>query len=163
MFEFKECLGFKFVKAGEFYLAQTPWCGTFNKKLFKISASLRLIDDRYRNAEETVYLIYSNEILKYVGEYSYNLEVRCLKKNYFYHHKYLEIESELKPKNEVTLWLAVAPYIRTNKINQLNISKSLEHRIIREFSPTWNKRNNAKDFSSWRNKHCTKVSKLLNN
>ena len=35
MFEFKECLGFKFVKAGEFYLAQTPWCGTFNKKLFK--------------------------------------------------------------------------------------------------------------------------------
>ena len=163
MFDYKDCLGFKFVKAGIFYLEDRPWEGKDEKGPWKVRASLKMIDERFRKADETAYLIFSGDELKYVGEYTYNLEERWLNGNYVNHHKYLEIEKEIAGGKEVSIWLAVSPYLKTDKIENLNISKSLEHEILRRQSPEWNKRNQTKKWEDWRQRNCQKVNDIVNN
>ena len=165
MLDFKEILGFKFVKAGAFYLAKEPWTGGGKKTgIWESYVSLRLYDGQYRKADETVYLVYSELDLKYVGEFSYNLEDRWLKENedYVKHEKFKNIENEINNGHEVTIWLAVSPYDDIDEINQLNISKSIEHEILRKYSPEWNSRNKTGRWEDWRKDNCIKVADIIN-
>ena len=164
MFDFKDCLGFEFVKAGVFYLEDKPWKGKDKKgRPWKVRASLKMIDERFRKADETVYLIFSGDELKYVGEYTYRLKDRWLKGNYVTHDKYKKIEKEIEDGKEVSIWLARDPYLKTDKIKNFNISKSLEHEILRSQSPEWNKRNQTKKWEDWRQRNCLKVNDIVNN
>jgi len=162
MFEYKNYFGFQFVKAGIFYLADVPWEGKGKKGPWEVWASLKMIAKRFREADETAYLIFSGSDLKYVGEYTYSLEYRWLKKDedYVKHEKYLNIEKDISDGNEVSIWLAVSPYYETDKI-KLNISKSLEHEIIRHYSPEWNKRNKTKEWEDRGNRIYPKVSEIV--
>lgn len=163
LFETMEKYGFQFVKAGVFYLADEPWKGNDKTGPWAIRASLKLVDDQFRKADETVYLIFSDDELKYVGEYTYKLEDRWLYNEYVNHHKYKEIEEEISEGKVVSMWLAVLPYCEAGEIKQLNISKSLEHEIIKQCSPEWNKRNQTKKWEVWRSENCIKVSDIVKN
>jgi hypothetical protein len=151
--------GFEFIKAGDFYLAETPWKG--KNKNFNIRASLKLTSEKYRQADETTYLIYSGIDLKYVGEYTYNLNDRWLSGNYVNHHKSDLIEKELELGKEVSIWLAISPFAIINESIKINISKSIEHEILRKDDIEWNKRNRIKKWEEWRTKNCIPVEKIV--
>ncbi len=157
MAETKEIVGFKFIKVGVFYLADEPW--TNKKGEWEIRASLKLFSDEYKKADETAYVVYSDDELKYVGEYTYNLEDRWLRGNYVNHHKSDEIENEIKLKKEVSLWLAVSPYCSVNGFT-INMGKSIEQEILRHKDTDWNKRNKIKQWEEWRKENCIKVNDI---
>lgn len=157
--EFKLFLGFEFVKAGDFYLADVAWTG--KKREWEIYASLRLVSDEFRKADESVYVVLANDELKYVGEYTYNLADRWLSGSYVNHHQSDLIESELKEGKEITLWLAVRPYSLTPENVPINISKSIEQEFLRQFDLEWNRRNKVKKWEFWRSENCVPVSEII--
>jgi hypothetical protein len=158
---FKKCLGFDFVKAGDFYLADEPRTGSDKNGPWEVYASLELFDKRYRKADETVYFVTADYEIMYVGEYTYNFEDRWLSGNYVNHHKYLEIEMELKEKREVSIWLAISPYCEAGDIEEFNLSKSLEQEILRKIDPPWNSRNKTAKWKKWRADNCIKINTLV--
>jgi hypothetical protein len=158
MHKTKEIIGFEFIKVGIFYLADKPRVD--KKGEWEIRASLNLFSDEYKKADENVYVVYSDDEPKYVGEYTYNLEDRWLKGNYIYHHKSDKIESEIKSGKEVSLWLAVSPYYVTKGFT-INLGKSIEQEILRHHDLDWNKRNKIKQCEEWRQKNCIKVSDII--
>jgi hypothetical protein len=157
----KKIVGFEFIKAGVFYLADIPWEGRDNTGSWSIRASIKLVHKRFHQADETVYIIESDDELRYVGEYSYNFADRWLHKDYVNHHKYNEIENDLLNHKTVSIWLAISPYLRTKEIEQFNISKALEQEILRRYSPEWNKRNRINRHEQWRRRNCEKVSDIV--
>lgn len=159
MSEIKELLGYEFIRAGVFYLSEIPWCDKNKENC--VRASLELNSEKYRKADETAYLVYSDNILKYVGEYTYNLGDRWLSGDYVNHHKSDLIEKEIESGKEVTLWLAISPYYNVNEKTRINISKSIEHEILRQYDTEWNKRNKIKKWEEWRNKNCVPVEDIV--
>jgi hypothetical protein len=159
VYEFKKFLGFEFVKAGEFYLADIPWKG--KKGEWEIYASIKLTSESFRKADESAYVVLSDSELKYVGEYTYSLEDRWLSGSYINHHKSDLIEQELKLDKKVTLWLAVKPYAMTPDNLSINISKSLEQELLRQCDLDWNKRSKIKKWESWRAENCIPVSEII--
>ncbi len=160
--ELKTLYGFEFVKAGVFYLAETSW--KITSKGWEIRASLELVSEKFRKADETVYLVYSDDDLVYVGEYTYNLESRWLSGNYVDHHKSDDIERQLEAGCDVTLWLAVFPYTSVDRsLQAINISKSIEHELLKKCDPKWNKRNKRSASEKWRQKNCISVVDIVKN
>jgi hypothetical protein len=82
-FEYKNVNGFEFVKVGNFYINNQPLEITYKGKKDKVSISLGLINEQFKNADESAYLICSEDELVYVGEFSYNLEDRWLRKKVY--------------------------------------------------------------------------------
>lgn len=155
----KEIVGFEFIKVGVFYLEEDkPW--TDKNGEWEIKASLRLFSDEYKKADETAYVVYSDDELKYVGEYTYNLGDRWLRGNYVNHHKSDEIEKEINSGKEVSLWLAVSPYYVIKDFT-INLGKSIEQEILRHYDLVWNKRNKIKQWEKWRGKNCIKVNNIV--
>lgn len=159
MSEIIELLEYKFINVGVFYLAETPWCDKNGENC--VRASLKLNSEEYRKADETAYLIYSNDILKYVGEYTYNLSDRWLSGDYVNHHKSDLIEQEIESGKKVTLWLAISPFCNINKTTRINISKSIEHEILRQHDAEWNKRNKINKWEKWRSNNCVSVEDIV--
>lgn len=153
--------GFEFVKAGTFYLADTPWVGISKGKKWEVFASIKLTSEDFRLADETAYLIISDGDVKYVGEYTYNLSERMLYRNYVNHHKETLIEAELKQGKTVTLWLATHPYVLTPESKEINIAKSIEQEFLRQNDFEWNTRGRIKKWESWRAGKCIRVSKII--
>lgn len=155
---YRKISGFHFIKAGDFLFADTP-C---KFKSWESNLILDLYDERYRNADETVYLVTHNDTILYVGEYTYNLKERWLTKNYVNHHMYDKIESQLTLGKEISLWLAIKPYCEVAEFGLLNISKSLEQQIIKEYKPEWNSRSRHSGSDEWR-KNCLKLNSFIKN
>ena len=153
-----------FVKVGSFYIADEPWTG-YDKKhgYWKVISKFQPVHDAVLKADENVYLVIVNDDIVYVGEYIYNLEDRWFKNSngYVNHHIWKEIDEELKQRNDVSLWLCHYPYIDLPDGSELNIAKSLEQRIIDEYKPKWNKRNDRTKWKAWRKKNCIRINTIL--
>ncbi len=156
-----EVVGFKFIKVGEFKFSEKP----HKFKTWVSELSVNLYDERYEKADETVYLmIDEKEEILYVGEFTYNLNDRGLCKKYVDHHQYENIESALKEKKDISLWLAISPYCAIKGCGELNISKSIEQQIVIVHQPKWNKRGKqlgSEDFQGWRDKNCIRLDSFL--
>lgn len=158
-YDIKKFLGFAFVRAGDFYLADQPWIS--KKGDWEIYASIKLVSDDFRNADETAYIVLSDNEPKYVGEYTYSLSDRWLSGNYINHHKSDLIEYELKSGKAVSLWLAVKPFAVTPKNVPINISKAIEQEFLRQLDLDWNKRNKIKKAEAWRAANCIPISEIV--
>ena len=162
---YKEVLGFKFVKVGEFYLTDKPYPVTFDGKQDSIKVCIKLVDELFLNSDESAYLVYVEDEIFYVGEFSYSLKDRWLRReNYVWHGIDDYVEAMLSPPNEkkVSLWLTVDPYI-IHGSTRLNISKSIEQEILRQTQPmpVWNKRGQLNKWVDWREKYCVSVSNII--
>lgn len=158
--EFRNISGFEFIKAGEFVKTDIP-C---NLKRWDSYIKIIFSDERYERADETVYVVTTGEKILYVGEFSYNLRDRWLTRGYVNHHMYTKINEFLENKSnqELSIWLAVEPYCHIESHGQLNISKSLEQRILNDKSPDWNRRNKHSGSLEWRTKNCIKLNTFIN-
>ena len=163
---YREVMGFKFVKVGEFYLSDKPYPVTFNGKADCIKVCIEFVDDLFMKSDESAYLVYVDDELHYVGDFSYNLEDRWLRRhNYVWHGIDEDIEATLSlpDKKKVSLWLTVDPYT-IHEAKKLNISKSIEQEILRQTKPMpkWNKRGQLNRWADWREKNCTPVTNIIN-
>lgn len=92
---------------------------------------------------EQAYIITVEGIVVYAGEFSNSFRDRWLKiDKYIWHHKDHLIHQALIEEKEVSLWLTNNPWIETPSGLKLNISKSIEHHILKNNDLLWNQRNN---------------------
>jgi len=123
-FEEKKIAGFSFIKIGKFYNNKKPIFVKYEGKDTPITLSLYLINDEFKKIGESAYLIFSDNQLMYVGEYSFNLKDRWLRNGeYVWHHKDKNISDALNEKKNVTFWITLNPYIKIDKDTTINISK----------------------------------------
>jgi hypothetical protein len=163
-FEYKNVNGFEFVKVGNFYINNQPLEITYKGKKDKVSISLGLINEQFKNADESAYLICSEDELVYVGEFSYNLEDRWLRKKvYVWHHKDELIEQEILKNKNVSLWLIVNPFVQISDNTSINISKSIEQEILKKKKPLWNKRGEFIKWEKWKKDNCVLVTEIIKN
>lgn len=160
--EKKIMYGYEFVKVGTFHLAEEPHPVTYNGKKTTINVVLDLVDKSFAKADESVYMVCKNGNECYVGEYSYNLTERWLRKGeYIWHHMDEKIEEELRSGCNIDIWIATNPYINING-KMINISKSIEQEILKDKEPpTWNKKGQLDKWAEWREIHCKKVSDII--
>lgn len=161
--ERKSLYGFEFAKIGTFHITEEPHpviCDGINDH---IQVEMRLISEKFASADESVYLIYVNDVLHYVGEYSYSLKERwgLRKGRYIWHHKDVKIEEALRNNSIVDIWIIVEPYICTDDGSKINISKSIEQEILKRKKPIWNTRGQLEKWASWRQKHCKKLVDII--
>lgn len=146
-----------FVKAGDFQLSVNP----YHFKTWTSKIILNLYDEKYEKADETVYLVTYNDEILYVGEFTYNLKDRWISKNHVNHHMYENIEKLLTDGKIPSIWLAISPYCEIPELGELNISKSLEQKIMRDNQPKWNSRNKQSKVEEWRHKNCIRLDSFI--
>jgi len=160
----KTIFNLHFVKIGSFYLAKIPWVGK-NKQWgdWVVNSKFEPVNNKVLKADENVYLVIVNDVITYVGEYIYNLEDRWFKNSngYVNHHTWKEIDEALEQGKDVSLWLCHNPFIALPDGSELNIAKSLEQKIIDEFSPEWNKKSNRSKWLEWRKKNCIRINDII--
>ena len=133
---------YDFIKIGNFYKAKQSIKAIFEgKPLENYSLAVKLIDDRFLNAEQSTYLIYKENELVYAGYYSNTLYDRWFRKQNDILYVWHGIEDKDKLKDELknypekfTMWITKDPY---NK--DVNISKAIEDIIIMKEQPIGNK------------------------
>lgn len=160
MLEIKKESGFEFVKVGEFSISDAP-CQLKNGPL---TVKLDLYIQDFEKADETAYFITCDDKIVYVGEYTYNLKDRWLTRGHANHHMHDNIENSLNNKQQLFLWLCISPYCDIAGNEKLNVSKSLEHKIMsnhKNHNDLWNKRNKGTAAKEWREKHCKSVTDIL--
>ena len=160
---FKIVCGFKFVKIGRFKLHEVPPTVRFAGKQDQINVAIELFYDLFRQADESAYVIFADETLVYVGEYSYNFQDRWLRKgNSVWHNTDIKIEEKLRNNSEVTIWLVVDPCVLLpDGMTKINISKSIEQEILKTDLPEWNKRGQYKKWHEWRTNNCVHVTEII--
>jgi len=157
LLETKQESGFEFVKAGKFSLSDTP-CQLKN---YTLTVKLDLYIQDFEKADETAYFITCEDKIVYVGEYTYNLKDRWLTRMHANHHMHDNIENSLEAEKQLYLWLCISPYCDIAGEGKLNISKSLEQKIMNVRKPEWNKRNKNSEAKEWREEHCKSVTDIL--
>lgn len=151
--------GFQFIKSGDFKPSDNP----YKFKDWTSKLVIDLYDERYAKADETAYLLMSDNLeIMYVGEFTYNLEDRWLSKGHVNHHMYDKIEDAISKGINISIWLAISPYFEVSDYGEINISKALEHQIMREYKPSWNTRNKQSEAKKWRAKNCIKLNTFIN-
>lgn len=155
----KEIAGILFIKIGDFFLYDKPWKGS-NKRHgdWEVWSGIKLIDDRLMKADENCYLLTIDNKVVYVGEYLYNLEKRWFKYGYVNHGTWKEIDLALINNQEVELWLVYDPLIKIDENNEINITKSIEQKIIDELNPKYNRRSRR---SKENNKGSIKIKEII--
>lgn len=135
--------GFEFVKLGDAYLSDKFVELTYNKKKQLWNVALKPVDERFLRAEESVYLVFVDETVVYVGEYSKTFRDRWLTKGcYIWHSVDVQIRDALNAGHQVSIWIAEFPYLPRPDGQLINVSKAIEHDILKSaFPPEWNKRN----------------------
>lgn len=164
MLEYKTIVDFEFVKVGHFYINENPIEVTYENKPIALSVSLQLLHDDFRKADESAYLIYVEDKLVYVGEYSYNLSHRWLRNgesDFVWHHKDDEIKAALSYGSEVSIWLSLSPFLKTPNGAEMNVSKSIEQEVLKQLQLEWNQKGNLKQNEVWRTKNCMRVSTVI--
>jgi hypothetical protein len=141
--------GFTFNHVGDFYInpiksaKKYTWGEKGDKQCDHLSTCISLFEDFSDETKELVYLVTVDEEVSFVGEFSNSFRDRWLKTdNYIWHHKGHLIDDALIKNRKVSLWFVVDPYLDTLSGVKLNISKSIEHHILKNRSLDWNKRNN---------------------
>ncbi len=164
-FTYKNESGFNFVKVGEFYKSSESLTVTYKGKKYDIDLAINFIDEVFKNSDESAYLILINDTERvYVGEFSYNLEDRWLRKGkYVWHDSDEKIIEELNKNNKVSLWLTVDPFYELPNGTKINISKSIEQEVLKNIYPDWNVRGQMKKHAEWREQYCIPVYQLLKN
>jgi len=97
---------------------------------------LELIDNKFLEAGQSVYLILDEKNIIYVGYYSTSFKDRWWEKNgYFWHGDIVDnkIDILVREGRNITVWLSVDPYVRNND-GQFNISKLLEDTLIMKYA-----------------------------
>ncbi len=126
--QFKEVCGFKFVKVGEAYLCDEP-LKRGGKKLKDWRIGLKLVvDEKIWKAEQSVYLVFKNNDVLYVGYFATSFKERWwIKNGYFLHGTRMnkKVNKLVRKNNDISVWLSVDPYE-----GKFNISKCIEDEII---------------------------------
>lgn len=152
--------GFEFIKLGDVYLSDTPLKATHNGNTFDWYLSLKATDDRLLDAGESAYLVYFDDELVYIGEYSTTFAKRWLReKKYLWHSDTIDNnakEAVLQGK-QVTVWITKDPYVTTTCGREFNVSKVIEHQLLSMAPPVFNKRNSGKK----RPAHAIRVTELF--
>ena len=131
--QFKEVCGFKFVKVGEAYLCDEPLQnknGTpviVRGKEFKDwRLKLKLVvNEKILDAGQSVYLVFKNSDLLYVGCFSNSFRQKWTKRGYIWHRKDMIINKLVKENNDISVWLSVNPYA-----GEFNITELIKDEII---------------------------------
>lgn len=141
--------GFTFNHVGDFHINSTKsakkytWGKTGEKRCEQLVTCIRLFEDSLKKMKELAYLVTVDGEPMYVGEFSNSFENRWLKvDNYVWHHKDDLIYDDLKKKKKVALWFVEDPFVDISSGVKLNISKSIEHHILKNKTLKWNIRNN---------------------
>lgn len=149
----KSLLGFEFVKLGHAYLCEEPLKPKGKKageplmyqgKQLDWRVALKLEDERFLRVGESAYLVTLNDELVYVGEYSKTFESRWLRDGrYIWHGDKVDnlIKKALLNNDLVEIWITASPFADIGQGEQINISKAIEHKILRLCPPPWNTRN----------------------
>ena len=136
---------FLFVKIGKAKIVDIPLKAKGISNDYKLA--LELINNELINAEQSAYLVYDDKELIYAGYYSGSFKARWLreqnKQYYFWHSDNVDNEVnklllDNKGKN-ITVWLSVNPYAKTEMNQIANISKVIEDKIIMKQQPRLNK------------------------
>lgn len=138
--------GFTFVKLGEAYLSDTPLKAVHKGKAFDWFVSLKPVDERLLDAEESTYAVYFDDELVYIGEYSTTFSERWLRnKKYLWHSDNIDnkVKEALHQHRLVTVWITKDPYVTGPCGREFNISKIIEHEILKASPPPFNKRNSG--------------------
>ncbi len=137
--KFKEICGFEFVKVGEAYLCDEPYKRKNGKPMIYKGKEFKdwrlklklVVNENILNAGQSVYLIFQNSKILYVGYFSNSFKQRWwAKQGYFWHHLIVnstinDLVRDNTVKNDISVWLSVNPYK-----DKWNISKLLEDEII---------------------------------
>lgn len=141
--------GFSFAYVGDFFInpIRSPkkykWSDKGVKYHDHITTCIRFIEDGLDKKEELAYIVTVNRKVVYVGEFSHSFRDRWLKTdNYIWHHKDYLIHEELSNKKKVSLWFVIDPYMERSSGVKINVSKSIEHHILKNINLKWNIRNN---------------------
>ncbi len=144
----KEFSGFSFTLAGNFFINEIKspkrykW-GDTNNTHDHLSTCINFSADKIDGKVEQAYIVTVGDCVVYVGEFSNSLRDRWLKvDNYIWHHKDHLIYEALTENKEVSLWLTNDPWIELSSGVKINISKSIEHHILKNNDLLWNQRNN---------------------
>ena len=161
-FEEKKVAGFSFIKIGKFYNNEESIPVKYEGKNIDITLSLNLFNDEFKKIGESAYLIFSDNDLMYVGEYSFNLKDRWLRNGeYVWHHKDRKILDALNENKNVTLWITLNPYIKIDKDFTINISKSIEREVLKQREVPWNRRGKTKIYKEWICDNCIKLEDII--
>ena len=148
----KAYFGFKFAKVAVADLTTTTTDIKYNGEVTKDwDLVLEFIYPDGEFADQSTYLVFVDDQLKYVGQYSGIFADRwLLKRNgvfYIDHSKNdYEIQKLLKSPDppEISIWLSLAPFLTAPDGERWNINKALEQRMILEFQPEWNRTGKSK-------------------
>lgn len=157
MEDIKVISGFEFIKAGSFAISDNP----YEFKDWTSEIVMNLYDERYEKADETAYFITDGDEILYAGEFTYNLKDRWISKGHVNHHMYDNIDKLLKEGRSPVIWLAISPYCEIPEYGEINISKSIEQQILRDFQPKWNSRNKHSESKEWRDKNCIRLDSYV--
>ena len=141
--------GFTFKYVGDFFINPVKSSKRYkwtdeqkNERCEHITTCIRFVENDLDKQKEVAYIVTVDDKLVYVGEFSNSFRYRWLKvDNYIWHHKDHLIHKALRNKSNVSLWFIADPYVNLSSVN-LNISKSIEHHILKNINTDWNIRNN---------------------
>lgn len=138
--------GFEFVKIGIILQTETKTDVRYREQTaLDWDIVVEFIYPGCEKASQSTYLMFVDDELKYAGQYSGVFSDRwLLHRNglwYLDHSKIdFRVQKLLKSDNppEVSIWLAMHPYLTATDGEIWNVNKALEQRIIFELQPEWN-------------------------
>jgi len=152
--------GFEFVILGDVYLCDTPLKATHKGNSFDWFVSLKPTNVKLLDAEESAYVVFFDDELVYIGEYSTTFSDRWLRnKKYLWHSDNIDNHAKeaLLQSQQVTIWITKDPYIEGPCGREFNMSKIIEHEILKIAPPRLNKRNSGLK----RPTHAVRVSDII--
>jgi flagellar biogenesis protein FliO len=132
--------GYEFVKVGKAQWCEEGIVAKHEGKEQTWHAALSLVDERFLDAEQSVYMVKVDDEITYIGVYTDSFETRWLKaKRYFWHSVNVDdkITALIKQGREVTVWLTTNPYASIDD-RSINVSQSIEYELIKAIKPEWN-------------------------
>lgn len=135
--------GFDFIKIGTAERCDTGVKVKQRGSEYQWHLALNLIHDDFADAEQSTYLVYVENDLVYVGEYTSSFAERWLKqRKYFWHSENVDdkVNAQVKDGKNVSVWISVDPYLDGPNGEVINVNKALEQRIIEQYNPPWNSR-----------------------
>ena len=160
---YKDIRGYEFVKVGKFIKKNgKSYTTDQGPNSVTLTVLIEFINDLFKKIDESVYAVLINDKnLVYIGEYSYNLKHRWIKGDDFaWHQTVNKISDEIDKKNCVSLWVICDPFIEIEG-KKINISKSIEHEILKEEIPSWNNKGKMAQHIEWRQNNCISMNRII--
>jgi len=148
----KSVYQYDFIKVGRFKKQKPDWSTTEN---YEYSVYLDYERPDVEKIEQTMYLIFIGDQIKYVGEYKHTWWDRCIKRrrctelNYFSHDMGYSVRDILDGTGEdVTLWFLIDPIMQFQNGPLLNCNRAIELALIQDLIADgvdiWNKNDTAR-------------------